>query len=370
MKQAGAGINTANDVDRPSPRPLPWLEAPLRHLLSSQRGYAVLLHGPGGVGQFELALALARGWLCEAVERAPGDRPCGTCASCRLAAAGSHPDLLVVVPQAMRESLGLQEADAEQGGDDRSAGKKKPSRDIRVEDMRSVIAFALSTSARGRCKVVVVHPAERMNAVAANAFLKTLEEPAGDARFVLCSAAVETLAPTVRSRCQAIAVTPPPRAEATQWLREHGIAAADADALLDASGGRPLDVIERAAVGIDAAAWRALPGRVAAGDASALRGWPLPWVVDDLQKLCHDAMSIAAGASPRYFPPGSLPPPVTELRPLLDWAEALRRSARHADHPWNVELAVESLVEQGRKALQTPRSAAPASGGRSIHSSR
>ena len=356
-------------VDRPLSESLPWLVAPLRRILSSQRGHALLLYGPGGVGQFELALALARGWLCEAAERAPGDGPCGACPSCRLASAGSHPDLLVVVPQALRESLGLQEAEAEPASDDRAA-KKKPSKDIRVDDIRTVVAFALSTSARGRCKVVVVHPAERMNAVAANAFLKTLEEPAGDARFVLCSAAVETLAPTIRSRCQAVAVTPPPRAEATQWLRERGIAAADADTLLDAAGGRPLDVIERAAFGIDAAAWRALPKRIAAGDASVLRGWPLAWVVDDLQKLCHDAMSLAVGAPPRYFASTSLPPAVSELRPLLDWAEALRRLARHLDHPWSVDLSVESLVEQGRKALQTPRSSAFADRGRSIHSSR
>ena len=84
-------------------------------------------------------------------------------------------------------------------------GKKKPSKEIRVEAIRAAIAFATTTSARGRGKVVVVHPAERMNAVAANAFLKTLEEPAGDARFLLCSAAPDSLLPTIRSRCQAVA---------------------------------------------------------------------------------------------------------------------------------------------------------------------
>ena len=60
---------------------LPWLEEPLRRALATQRGHALLIHGPQGVGQFELALTLAQAWLCESEE---GARPCGRCASCRL----------------------------------------------------------------------------------------------------------------------------------------------------------------------------------------------------------------------------------------------------------------------------------------------
>jgi DNA polymerase-3 subunit delta' len=78
--------------------------------------------------------------------------------------------------------------EGEEGGEERS-GKKKPSKDIRVEEVRAAIALALTTSSRGRGKAIVIHPAERMNPIAANAFLKTLEEPAGNARFVLCTSA-------------------------------------------------------------------------------------------------------------------------------------------------------------------------------------
>src|SRR4029450_6030709 len=95
------------------------------------------------------------------------------------------------------------------------AGKKKPSKDIRVEDVRAAIALALTTASRGRGKTIVIHPAERMNPIAANAFLKTLEEPAGDARFVLCTSAPEGLLPTIRSRCQSIALALPPAEVAT-----------------------------------------------------------------------------------------------------------------------------------------------------------
>jgi DNA polymerase-3 subunit delta' len=60
--------------------------------------------------------------------------------------------------------------------------------------------------------------------------------------------------------------------------------------------------------------------------------------------------------SPRYFPPASLPAG-GDLGALVRWSQALRRFARQAEHPWIADLGVESLVEQGREALQTPRSA-------------
>jgi DNA polymerase-3 subunit delta' len=127
--------------------------------------------------------------------------------------------------------------------------------------------------------------------------------------------------------------------------------------LLAGCGGQPQDVLALAQLGVDAPAWRALPGRVAGGDVSALRGWPLPLAIDALQKLCHDAASAAAGAAPRYFAVETLPRRAAGLGALLHWARELRRVAEFAEHPWNAELVLESLVEQGREALQTPRSA-------------
>ena len=333
---------------------LPWLAAPLARALETQTAHALLLHAPGGVGQFELGLLLAQGWLCESTTVAAGKRPCGACASCRLVAAHSHPDMLVLVPEAMRESLGWAAEEGEETGADK-AGRKKPSKDIRVEEVRAAIALALTTASRARGKAIVIHPAERMNPIAANAFLKTLEEPAGDARFVLCTSAPDALLPTIRSRCQAIALALPAADVATAWLRGEGVA--EPEVLLAGCGGQPQDVLALAQLGVDAAAWRALPGQVAAGDAAALRGWPLPLAVETLQKLCHDAASVVAGAAPRYFPAETLPRRAGGLGALLRWAAELRRVAEFAEHPWNAALVVESLVEQGREALQTPRSA-------------
>jgi len=346
--------------------PLPWLAEPLRQTLATRRGHALLIHGPGAVGQFELALALAQAWLCEQTSLALLERPCGACAACRLVAARSHPDLLVLVPEALRESLGWS-GDAGEGEDERESSKKKPSKDIRIEAIRAAIAFATTTSARGRGKLIVVHPAERMNPAAANAFLKTLEEPAGDSRFLLCSAAADALAATIRSRCQDVALIVPPPALAEAWLAARGVA--EPGVLLAGCGGRPQEALDWAESGVDATAWRALPGRVARGDASALRGWPLARVVDALQKLCHDAAALACGAQPRYFPAASLSSGAG-VPSLLAWNRELTRLAVDVEHPWSADLAVESLVERSREALKTPRSAAREGEGLSLNSGR
>ena len=340
--------------------PLPWM-GPWLADARDRTAHALLLHGPAGIGQWELALTLAQAWLCEAE---PAARPCGRCASCRLVQARAHPDLHVLLPEALREPLGWNtEAEAE-GGADRTT-RKQPSKEIKVDAVRAAVEFAQTTSARGRAKVLLVHPAERMNGVAANALLKTLEEPPGAARFVLSSAAPDALLPTIRSRCQALALRAPDAALATAWLTERGVA--QAGVLLAATGGQPLEVEAWIAQGIDAVAWSRLPAMVARGDTSGLTGWPLPQAVAALQKLCHDALCHTVGAPTRYFNAPDVP---TQARAtaLLDWSRELARSARHAEHPWNAGLMLEALVLQGHKALAPADNARPERKGHSVNS--
>ena len=357
--------------------PLPWLAATLHHTLLTRHAHALLLHGPRGVGQFELALTLAQAWLCEAAtasatagvsstkatteattrattrattEASAPTRPCGLCAACRLVQARSHPDLLVLLPEALREPLGWNLNDAADTASEK-ASKAKPSKEIKVEAVRSAVAFAQITSARGRCKVVVVYPAERMNEVAANTLLKTLEEPPGVARFLLACAEPEALLATIRSRCQAVPMRLPPTDLAVQWLAQQGVV--DPGVLLAAAGGQPQEAREWAGQGIDAALWSRLPALVLRGEATPLAAWPLARVVDALQKLCHDASCRAAGAAPRYFAltaMASLPPAADPIA-LADWSRDLLRATRHAEHPWNAGLMVEALVQRGQRAL-------------------
>ncbi|MGA0610872.1 DNA polymerase III subunit delta' [Caldimonas sp. KR1-144] len=327
----------------PTPK---WLDAPLAQALANVRGHAVLLHGPAGVGQFELAIALASAWLCEAPHRAVDAPACGECASCRLIAARTHPDLCVLLPEALQEPLGWRLGDESEAGE---GGKgAKPSKEIRIDAMRAAIAFTQQTAARGGAKLLVIHPAERMNHVTANTLLKTLEEPPGRVRFVLSSAAPARLLPTVRSRCQGLQLSLPPAAAARDWLAQQGVP--EPDVLLAAAGGRPQAALDLHALGVTAASWRALPAEVRAGRWSFAADWPLPLLVESLGKLCDDALRRASGAPPRFFPADAVPADGDLLR-LTAWGQRLRQAARHAEHPWKADLAAEALVGQARRAL-------------------
>jgi DNA polymerase-3 subunit delta' len=271
---------------------LPWLFEPLQRALATQRGHALLLHGPEGIGQFELSLALAQSWLCESGQ---GREPaCGQCVSCHLVQAHSHPDLLVIVPEALQGLLGWAGEDAPES---EKTSKSKPSKEIKVETIRAVVEFAQTTSARGLAKVILIHPAERMNAIAANTLLKTLEEPPGEARFVLSCGSADALLPTIRSRCQAMALALPPQDAARDWLASQNIA--QPEVLLAAAGGQPLVARQWAQEGLDAVAWLRLPKQLQMGEVGELAAWPLPRLVDVLQKLCHDLICLSVGAAPR-----------------------------------------------------------------------
>lgn len=341
--------------------PLPWLESWLGEALRTQRGHALLVHGPQGIGQWQLSLTLAQAWLCEGAQGGP--RPCGRCAACRMVQARSHPDLLVLIPEALQAPLGWTLADTEAEPSE-SGGKKQPSKEIKVEAVRAAVAFAQTTPARDAGKVIVLHPAERMNGISANALLKTLEEPAGSARFVLSCSALEALLPTIRSRCQAFGLELPPTDVAVEWLAGQGVA--QPAIVLAAAGGQPLDALDWVREGLDAKLWHQFPALMQRGDAAALSGWTVRRAVDAMQKLCHDVSCASLGAAPRFFPVATLPGQA-DVRRLVTWSRELARAARQAEHPLNAGLAIEALVTQAQRALAPNTPPGPARRPLSVH---
>ena len=329
----------------------PWLAVQLKRLLA-QRGHAWLLQGPSGLGQAELGLALVRAWLCEQPSE---EGACDHCTSCHAIDVHTHADLAVLMPETELLARGWPLSEKAQADIDDK--KRKPSQDIRVEALREAIEFAQRTSARGRGLAVLIYPAERMNTVAANALLKTLEEPPGDVRFVLASDAAQALPATIRSRCQTHTLAWPDPAQAQRWLVGQGLSEPDAAVLLRAAGGRPADALSLAqALGAQpATAWAALPKAIARGEgATALAGQPLGWVIGVLQKICHDLLAQASGAAPRFFDAADLPPVPqgpAALEALTAWAAELRQAARTADHPFQPGLALEAQAARALKAL-------------------
>ena len=332
---------------------LPWLGEPLdrARLLG---GHALLVHGPEGIGQWELAVTLALDRLCESAEpRSVLRRHCGRCAACRLVQSQSHPDLRVLMPEALALQLGWnQEGEPEADAKDRAASKSKPSKEIKADAVRGAVGFSQTTSARGRGKVVLIWPAERMNTVSANALLKTLEEPQGDGLYLLVSSEPQLLLPTIRSRCQAIALAPPDFGTALAWLEQHGVD--DAKVLLAASGGQPQRALGWFRDGLTAAYWHKLPAQVRRGEVGELAEWPLTRLIDMLSKLCHDALCIAAGAPPRYFSAAALAGGMKgkfNTTAVLQWQRHLQSAARHSEHPWSSPLAAQAQVQRAAAAL-------------------
>lgn len=324
----------------------PWIARQSRQLLA-QRGHAWLLQGPSGLGQYGLALALVRAWLCEQVTE---QGACGSCPSCHAIDVRTHADLCVLMPETVMLELGWPLDEKSQNEIDDK--KRKPSKEIRVEAMREAIEFAQRTSARGRGKAVLVYPAERMNHVAANALLKTLEEPAGDVRFVLASEAAHLLLPTIRSRCLGHAMVWPPEEEALAWLQAQGQTAADARTLLRAAGGRPEDALAFASSGRDPKSWRSLPRALQRGELTLVTDWSPAQVIDAQHKLCHDLLALGTGAQPRYFEPSDLPP-APALPALCAWQKELAQASRTAEHPYNSGLMLEALVSRAQTVLNS-----------------
>jgi DNA polymerase-3 subunit delta' len=204
----------------------PWLEPALAKLEAARAadrfGHAWLIAGPSGIGKTNLALVFANGVL-EARNRHGRLSPSEFLRAMRErhAPADRHPDLHWVFPEEDKQT-------------------------ISIEQIRAVCEAIALKPYRGASKVVIIEPAEGLTAAAANALLKTLEEPAGDTYLLLVSHQPGRLPPTIRSRCQRIDVRRPRPAEIADWV---GAAAADIDELWEASGGAPLAIAELGANG-------------------------------------------------------------------------------------------------------------------------
>jgi DNA polymerase-3 subunit delta' len=323
----------------------PWIAAQTEQLLA-QRGHAWILAGPSGLGQYDLALALASAWLCE---QPTAQGACGVCGSCHAIAVRTHADLCVLMPETVMLDLGWPLSEKAQDEIDKKS--RKPSKEIRVDAMREAVEFSQRTNARGRGKAVLVFPAERMNNVTANALLKTLEEPPGDVKFVLATEAAHQLLPTIRSRCLGHTMVWPQRAQALSWLSGQGVPAPDADVLLHAAGGRPADVLRQAASGQSPTWWSGFPKAMARGDASALSDLTPSQAIEALQKLCHDLSLRQSGSAPRFFNSEVLPPSKASLSTLTGWFKRLSMAARTSEHPFNAGLMLEALASEARLAI-------------------
>lgn len=172
----------------------PWFE-PLFHQLDNsfahgQGHHALLFKSDQGLGSEQLLMTIAQGLLC--LEK-PGLQACGHCYNCQLFHAGTHPDF---------HRLALQEG-----------------KNIGIDQVRELTASLQQYARQDGNKVVYLPTLELLSEAAANALLKTLEEPSDGTYFLLLADLTASLMPTIYSRCQVWTLAPPPKAQAKAWLQ-------------------------------------------------------------------------------------------------------------------------------------------------------
>jgi len=321
---------------------LPWQADAAHEMLSTRAAWphALLLDGPRGLGKRTLALNLARGLLCETP--GPNGIACGACASCHYVAAGQHPDLQLIEPFVIDED-----------------GEVKVQDPILIDRIRALIDWVQLTSHRGRAKVAVIVPAEAMNAAAANALLKTLEEPPPSTYLILVAHQPGRVPATLRSRCRRMISPRPSAASAEAWLTQQGVA--KPGAVLAQAGGSPLTALAMAGPEWQAerAVWMqafarpeslspvALAARIDAAPKDQRRerlrqavDWALAWTADLARAAAGGAPASNVDFAAAFAPLAALVAPV----PLFRYHRTLLLQRALVAHPLQPRLVVEAML--------------------------
>lgn len=225
----------------------------LQRALDADRLFpSLVFHGPPGVGKLSTALLLSRVLLCDAEE----GRPCGMCRSCRRTGGRTltHPDLRFVLPERKSdfdrpaaETEGTAAIDPQQ---EQAEAVANPVWSVLIDRLRQGIRFLQRLPTESRRSILIVDQAHRMEAAAANALLKTLEEPPPHAVLILITPSWHALLPTIRSRCQAVPFQLVSRSGIVSYLVERRELGAEESVLrAGLSGGRigaalDLDLVE------------------------------------------------------------------------------------------------------------------------------
>jgi len=323
-------------VDTLSRQLLPWLTPAVAQLEGALRagnlGHAWLISGPAGVGKINLALVLARRLLGDATEPAvlAASEALAAIAS-RHEAADRHPDLHWLFPEEDKQT-------------------------VTIEQVRDITETLTLTAHRGGAKVVVIEPAEALTTAAANALLKTLEEPTPRGYLLLVSHQPGRLPATVRSRCQHLVLRAPSAAAIASWLEVSPAAVA---AVQRAAGPAPLRVAaalkqdthsifnklesDLAELSQDRSDPQAMAQAWAKGDTELALGWLRRRLQEELK-----ARFAASGGSTEVTEPAgatlhnawrSLP-----TRALFDVYDRAEKLVNQLGSGLNVELAIVAML--------------------------
>ncbi|MBI5922295.1 MAG: DNA polymerase III subunit delta' [Betaproteobacteria bacterium] len=328
--------------------------------------HAMIMAGAQGMGKLAFAQAFAARLLCQSIglTENPDQMPCGQCSSCTWLASGNHPDFRLVQP----------EGEGDEEGEEASKAAPNPVKPgqglIKVEQIRSLNDFVfIGSHAQGK-RIAILSPAESMNAAAANALLKILEEPPAGVYFILIVNSWHHLLPTIRSRCRKIVFHCPDQELAQEWLTQEGVKSAAE--LLQLVGGAPLlaaNWVEQGRLETYGKALEPLadnpddPVAMAAKWSGLLKtetGFGLPHLVEALQKWLYDLLLLKLTGKLSYHQAWRKKLEVLERRAsvvgLLAGYQELLKIRAVARHPLNTQLFLEDLATRYLRliALEKP----------------
>ena len=336
---------------------IPWMR-PVADRLGEGIPAALLIYGIPGVGKGILANDLAQWVLC-GNPTALG-QPCDTCSECQLYRSGNHPDFRLITND---------EGEIKKDSDGNAGDVKKQKQIISVNAIRDLAEFSGTKPHRGYAKVVVINPAENLNVSASNALLKILEEPPEFLHFILVAKHVESVIPTIRSRCSKQRVNAPTDQMATSWLASHfsdtPVSAETASLVLRLSANAPFKVHELLSDEQFVDARRFIVSTLTRQpiDIFALASFCEKIDVEHLRlifyALTHDLLIAQAGGKSIFH--DDLSEELNRIREsfsmieIIRWNDIFTDYLKSAHHPLNRRLALEALFLQWPQKSRSAR---------------
>ena len=330
-----------------------------RALEADQLFPSLVFHGPPGAGKLSTALLLCRALLCDVSQ----GRPCGVCRSCRRIGDRSlvHPDVRFILPEKKSDFDRPAPEDEGTAGIDpqevQADAVDNPVWSVLIDRVRQGIGFLQRRPSESRHSILIVDQAHRMEAAAANALLKTLEEPPPHAVLVLLTPSWHALLPTIRSRCRAVPFQLVSRSHIVSYLVERREMGAEESVLrAGLSGGRigaaldlDLDEFRRRRDGVlsllDDLARRGDPGlAVARAEVMVQRGDSIESEIEILMTLLRDVLIL--GVSPTHEARLVNVDVVEQLRDLAAPLEAKAGATLDA-----LETTLEGIRHKGNRQL-------------------
>lgn len=329
-------------------RPTAILKASILH---DRVAHAYLFFGEDGVGKRLAALRFAQAINCETDYGPEGPDACGACRSCRQIEARTHPDFLLIEP------------DQEQANPQ-----------IKIEQIRELEQQLVYHPLVGRRKVCLIDEADRMTPGAANALLKTLEEPPDHSLLLLITSRPSALLATVRSRCQGIRFVAPARADVeTALMTKRRIPPADARFLAMVTQGRIGQALETdlAATRVQQDEFSALTSAKSLQSVATLltaaealyRSDRAPEALEWIVRWIRDLILVSVGADPDHVLNRDRLPQLEEaahgLRPdvtldLLNLLADIETIQQAATRNVNLQMALETILLRLRDAIKAP----------------